>query len=54
VTLLSVAVVGVLFGGFAVVLAVPFISAVATLIDVLVLAHDPPNAQPRRSLRLRR
>jgi hypothetical protein len=53
VTLLSVAVVGVLFDGFAVVLAVPFISAVA-LIDVLVLAHDPPNAQPRRSLRRRR
>ena len=54
VTLLSVAVVGVLFGGFAVILAVPFTSAVATLIDVLVLGHDPPTAQPRRSLRLRR
>lgn len=54
VTLLSVAVVGVLFGGFAVVLAVPFTSAVATLIDVLVLGHEPPAEQPRRSLRLRR
>ncbi len=54
VTLLSVAVVGVLFGGFAVVLAVPFTSAVATLIDVLVLGHDPPTAEPRRSLRLTR
>jgi predicted PurR-regulated permease PerM len=54
VTLLSVAVVGVLFGGLAVILAVPFTSAVATLIDVLVLGHDPPAAQPRRSLRLRR
>ena len=54
VTLLSVAVVGVLFGGFAVILAVPFTSAVATLIDVLVLGHEPPTAQPRRSLRLRR
>ena len=51
VTLLSVAVVGVLFGGLAVILAVPFTSAVATLIDVLVLGHDPPAAQPRRSLR---
>jgi putative permease len=54
VTLLSVAVVGVLFGGFAVILAVPFTSAVATLIDVLVLGHDPPAAEPRRSLRLTR
>jgi predicted PurR-regulated permease PerM len=54
VTLLSVAVVGVLFGGFAVVLAVPFTSAVATIIDVLVLGHEPPAEQPRRSLRLRR
>ena len=49
VTLLCVAVVGVLFGGLAVVLAVPFTSAVATLIDVLVLGHDPPAEQPRRS-----
>jgi predicted PurR-regulated permease PerM len=54
VTLLSVAVVGVLFGGLAVILAVPFTSAVATLIDVLVLGHEPPTQQPRRSLRLRR
>ena len=54
VTLVSVAVVGVLFGGLAVILAVPFTSAVATLIDVLVLGHDPPAAQPRRLLRLRR
>ena len=54
VTLLSVAVVGVLFGGLAVILAVPFTSAVATLIDVLVFGHDPPTEQPRRSLRLRR
>jgi predicted PurR-regulated permease PerM len=45
VTLVSVAVVGVLFGGFAVVLAVPFTSAVATLIDVLVLGHEPPSPQ---------
>jgi hypothetical protein len=46
--------VGVLVGGLAVILAVPFTSAVATLIDVLVLGHDPPAARPRRSLRLRR
>ncbi len=54
VTLLSVAVVGVLFGGLAVILAVPFTSAIATLIDVLVLGHEPPTEQPRRPLRLRR
>jgi predicted PurR-regulated permease PerM len=54
VTLLSVAVVGLLFGGLAVILAVPFTSAVATLIDVLVLGHAPPTEQPRRSLRPRR
>jgi predicted PurR-regulated permease PerM len=54
VTLLCVAVVGVLFGGFAVILAVPFTSAVATLIDVLVLDHDPPTAQARRPVRIRR
>jgi predicted PurR-regulated permease PerM len=54
VTLLSVAVVGLLFGGLAVILAVPFTSAVATLIDVLVLGHEPPAAEPRRSLRIRR
>ncbi|HTZ06271.1 MAG TPA: AI-2E family transporter [Gaiellaceae bacterium] len=54
VTLLSVAVVGVLFGGLAVILAVPFTSAVATLVDVLVLGHDPPTEQPRRTFRVRR
>ena len=48
VTLVSVAVVGVLFGGFAVILAVPFTSAVATVIDVLVLDHDPPAAPAKR------
>jgi len=42
VTLVSVSVVGLLFGGFAVVLAIPVTSAVATLIDVLVLDHEPP------------
>ena len=48
VTLVSVAVVGILFGGFAVILAVPFTSAVATVIDVLVLGHDPPAPPARR------
>jgi predicted PurR-regulated permease PerM len=50
VTLVSVSVVGILFGGFAVILAVPFTSAVATVIDVIVLGHDPPAAPPRRHL----
>jgi len=54
VTLLCVSVVGVLFGGFAVILAVPFTSAVATLIDVLVLDHDPPAARARGPAALRR
>jgi predicted PurR-regulated permease PerM len=48
VTLVSVAVVGILFGGFAVILAVPFTSAVATVIDVIVLGHDPPPKPPPR------
>ena len=54
VTLLSVSIVGVLFGGLAVVLAVPFTSAVATIVDVLVLGNEPPAEQPRHSLRLTR
>jgi predicted PurR-regulated permease PerM len=45
VTLVSVSVVGLLFGGFAVILAIPVTSPVATLIDVLVLDHEPP-AEP--------
>jgi len=48
VTLVSVSVVGLVFGGFAVVLAIPVTSAVATLIDVLVLDHEPPVEAPRR------
>jgi predicted PurR-regulated permease PerM len=58
VTLVSVSVVGLLFGPFAVILAIPATSAVATLIDVLVLDHEPPGApasryrQPRRRARL--
>jgi putative permease len=54
VTLVSVSVVGVMFGGLAVILAVPFTSAVATIIDVLVLGHEPPAAQRRRPLRIYR
>jgi len=50
VTLVSVSVVGILFGAFAVVLAIPVTSAVATLIDVLVLDHEPPPAAPPRKL----
>src|SRR5262249_18124350 len=42
VTLVSVAVVGVVFGGIAVVLAIPVASAISTLIDVLVFDHDLP------------
>jgi len=48
VTLVSVSVVGVVFGGIAVVLAVPAASAVATLIDVFVLDHDPPPQPAQR------
>ena len=54
VTLLCVSIVGVLFGGLAVILAVPFTSAVATIIDVLVLDHEPPAAEPTRTPRLGR
>jgi predicted PurR-regulated permease PerM len=54
VTLVSVSVVSILFGGFAVVLAVPFTSAVATLIDVFILDRDPPAESPERRSRLRR
>jgi predicted PurR-regulated permease PerM len=42
VTLTTVSVVGLLFGAFAVILAIPITSAVATLIDVFVLGHAPP------------
>ncbi len=49
VTLVSASVVGVLFGAFAVILAIPATSAVATLIDVLVLDHEPPTAPARRT-----
>ncbi len=51
VTLVSVSVVGLLFGAFAVILAIPAASAAATLIDVLVLGHDPPATPPPASRR---
>ena len=50
--LLCVSVVGVLFGGLAVILAVPLAPAVATIIDVLVLDHERPAAEPARRRRL--
>jgi predicted PurR-regulated permease PerM len=52
VTLVSVVVAGILFGAFAVILAIPVTSAVATLIDVLVLDHEAPTepVRQRRSL----
>ncbi len=54
VTLTTVSVVGLLFGAFAVILAIPVTSAVATVIDVLVLGHEPPAVAPRRSFNLSR
>jgi predicted PurR-regulated permease PerM len=51
VTLVSVSVVGLLFGGFAVILAIPVTSAVATPIDVFVLDHEPPADAPQRQRR---
>lgn len=51
VTLVSVSVVGLLFGGFAVILAIPVTSAVATMIDVFVLDHEPPAEAPRHHSR---
>ena len=50
VTLVTVSVVGLLFGALAVVLAIPAASAAETLVDVLVFGHDPPSAPPRRKL----
>jgi len=41
VVLVSVTAVGILFGGFAVVLAVPIAAVLATLVDVIVLDKDP-------------
>jgi predicted PurR-regulated permease PerM len=41
VVLVSVAMVGILFGGFAVLLAVPLAAVLATLVDVIVLDKDP-------------
>lgn len=54
VTLTTVSVVGILFGAFAVILAIPITSAVATIIDVSVLGHEPPATEPSRSIKLGR
>lgn len=54
VTLVTVSVVGLLFGALAVVLAIPAASAAETLVDVLVFGHDPPSAPPKRRLRPQR
>jgi predicted PurR-regulated permease PerM len=54
VTLVSVSVVGILFGAFAVILAIPVTSAVATLIDVFVLDHEAPAAPPQHAVSSRR
>ena len=51
VTLVCVSVVGLLFGAFAVILAIPVTSAVQTLVDVFVLDHDPPPEPERERLR---
>ena len=48
VTLVTVSVVGLLFGALAVILAIPAVSAAATIIDVLVLGHEPPASPPPR------
>jgi predicted PurR-regulated permease PerM len=39
--LVSVTAVGILFGGFAVILAVPLVAVLATLLDVIVRNRDP-------------
>jgi predicted PurR-regulated permease PerM len=51
VTLVTVSVVGLLFGALAVILAIPAASAAETLIDVLVFGRDPPSTPPPRRLR---
>jgi predicted PurR-regulated permease PerM len=50
VTLVTVSVVGLLFGALAVILAIPAASAAETLIDVLVFGHEPPSTPPSRRL----
>jgi predicted PurR-regulated permease PerM len=39
--LVSVTAVAILFGGFAVLLAIPFAAVLATLVEVIVLDKDP-------------
>jgi predicted PurR-regulated permease PerM len=54
VTLVTVSVVGLLFGALAVILAIPAASAAETPVDVLVFGHDPPSAPPKPKLRPQR
>jgi predicted PurR-regulated permease PerM len=54
VTLVTVSVVGLIFGAFAVILAIPAASAAATLVDVLVFGHEPPAKPPPRKMPWRR
>lgn len=54
VTLVTVSVVGLLFGALAVILAIPAASAAETLVDVLVFGHEPPTAPPPRRFGRRR
>jgi predicted PurR-regulated permease PerM len=39
--LISVTAVGILFGGFAVILAVPLVAVLVTVLDVVVRKRDP-------------
>ena len=41
VVLVSVTSVGILFGGFAVILAIPLAAVISTLVDVIVRNRDP-------------
>jgi predicted PurR-regulated permease PerM len=46
VVLISVSAVGLLFGGFYVLLATPFVALLATLVDVIVRDRDPAEEEP--------
>ena len=46
VVLVAVTACGLLFGGFAVILAIPLAAVVATLIDVIVRDKDPAEEVP--------
>jgi len=44
--LLSVAAVTFLFGGFAVLLAIPFVAVLVTIVDVMVFDKNPADEEP--------